>query len=84
MTEEDLNELMPQMETFHKRFHPFFCRSEGRSWSRKYLIGLLLPIDRKNVENIAEEVGAPPRKLQEFVVAWTYQIHGISFLDLFL
>jgi SRSO17 transposase len=67
MTEEDLNELMPQMETFHKRFHPFFCRSEGRSWSRKYLIGLLLPIDRKNVENIAEEVGAPPRKLQEFL-----------------
>ena len=67
MTENDLRELMPQLEIFHKRFHGFFCRSEGRQWSRKYLIGLLLPIERKNVENIAEEVGAPPRKLQEFL-----------------
>lgn len=67
MTEGDLRELMPRLELFHERFHRFFCRSEGRRWSRKYLIGLLLPIERKNVENIAEEVGAPPRKLQEFV-----------------
>src|SRR3972149_8756819 len=67
MTENDLRDLMPQLEIFHKRFHSFFCRSEGRQWSRKYLIGLLLPIERKNVENIAEEVGAPPRKLQEFL-----------------
>jgi SRSO17 transposase len=67
MTEDDLKELMPQLEAYHKRFHGFFCRSEGRQWSRKYLIGLLLPIERKNVENIAEEVGAPPRKLQEFL-----------------
>jgi SRSO17 transposase len=67
MTEDDLKELMPQLEAYHKRFHGFFCRTEGRQWSRKYLIGLLLPIERKNVENIAEEVGAPPRKLQEFL-----------------
>ena len=67
MTEDDLKGLMPQLEDFHKRFHRFFCRTEGRQWSRKYLIGLLLPIERKNVENIAEEVGAPPRKLQEFL-----------------
>ncbi len=67
MTEDDLKELMPQLEAYHRRFHGYFCRSEGRSWSRKYLIGLLLPIGRKNVENVAEEVGAPPRKLQEFL-----------------
>jgi len=33
----------------------------------KYLQGLMMPIERKNAENIAEEVGAPPRKLQEFL-----------------
>lgn len=33
----------------------------------KYLQGLMMPIERKNVENIAEEVAAPPRKLQEFL-----------------
>ena len=67
MTEDDLKELLPQLEIYHGRFTPFFCRSEGRKWSGKYLMGLMMPIDRKNVENIAEEVNAPPRKLQEFL-----------------
>jgi SRSO17 transposase len=67
MTENDLQELMPQLMAYHSRFHGFFCRSEGRNWSMKYLQGLLMPIERKNVENIAEEVNAPPRKLQEFL-----------------
>jgi len=58
MMENGLRELMPQLEEFHKRHHGFFCRSEDRQWSRKCLIGLLFPIERKNMENIAEEVGA--------------------------
>jgi hypothetical protein len=64
MTEIDLIALMPQLDVFHKRFQGFFCRSKGRKWSMKYLQGLMMPIERKNVENIAEEVDAPPRKLQ--------------------
>jgi SRSO17 transposase len=67
MTEHDFEDLLPSLGRFYSRFHQFFCRSEGRKWGEKYLQGLLLPIERKNVENIAEEVGAPPRKLQEFV-----------------
>jgi len=67
MIDEDLEALLPALEGFHARFGRFFRRSEGRAWSRKYLIGLALPIERKNVENIAEQVGAPPRKLQEFL-----------------
>ena len=67
MIDEDLEALLPALEGFHARFGHFFRRSEGRAWSRKYLIGLALPIERKNVENIAEQVGAPPRKLQEFL-----------------
>jgi len=66
MTENDLRELMPQLAAYHGRFYGFFCRSEGRKLSMKYLQGLMMPIKRKNVENIAEEVDAPPRKLQEF------------------
>ncbi len=45
------------------RFHRFFLRTEGRELSRKYLIGLNLPIERKNVENIAEKVGAQLRTI---------------------
>ena len=67
MTANDLQALLPSLEMFHRRFGRFFVRSEARAWSQKYLIGLTLPIERKNVENIAEQVGAPPRKLQEFL-----------------
>lgn len=67
ISDVDLEALLPALEGFHARFARFFRRSEGRAFGRKYLIGLALPIERKNVENIAEQVGAPPRKLQEFV-----------------
>jgi len=67
MIDADLEALLPALEGFHARFGRFFRRSEGRAASRRYLIGLALPIERKNVENIAERVGAPPRKLQEFL-----------------
>lgn len=67
VTADDLYALLPELERFHARFGRFFPRSESRAWSLKYLFGLTLPIERKNVENIAEQVGAPPRKLQEFL-----------------
>lgn len=67
MHEDDLYRLLPDLGLFHSRFSRYFVRSEGRQWSQKYLSGLALPIERKNVENIAEQVGAPPRKLQEFL-----------------
>jgi len=43
-----------QLDAFHKRFQGFFCRSEGRKWSMKYLQDLMMSIERKNVENIAD------------------------------
>jgi len=67
MTDDDVIALLPALQAFHARFHRFFCRSEGRTWSEKYLVGLTLPIERKNVENITEQVGGPPRRLQEFL-----------------
>ncbi len=67
MLAEDLGALLPALEGFHARFGRFFRRSEGRALGRRYLIGLASPIERKNAENIAERVGAPPRKLQEFL-----------------
>ena len=67
MDDIDLQALLPALEGFHGRFGRFFRRSEGRAFGHRYLIGLTLPIERKNAENIAEQVGAPPRKLQEFL-----------------
>jgi SRSO17 transposase len=67
LSPQDLHALLPRLEEFHGRFGRFFQRSESRAWSRKYLVGLALPIQRKNVENIAEQVGGSPRRLQEFL-----------------
>ena len=67
MTADDLHALLPKLEEFHARFHRFFPRSESRARAQTYLIGLNLPIERKNVENIAEEVGASPRRMQQFL-----------------
>ncbi len=67
MNDDDLQALLPALEGFHARFGRFFRRTEGRAFGRQYLIGLTLPIERKNAENIAEQVAAPPRKLQEFL-----------------
>jgi SRSO17 transposase len=67
MTADDLHALLPALEALYARFHGFFRRPESRAMGGKYLIGLTLPIERKNVENIAEQVAATPRKLQEFL-----------------
>jgi len=67
LTVDDVRALQPKLEEFHARFHRFFRRSESRAWGLKYLFGLMLPIERKNVENIAEQVEASPRRLQEFL-----------------
>lgn len=67
MTADDLHALLPALEALYARFHGFFRRPESRALGGKYLTGLTLPIERKNVENIAEQVAATPRKLQQFL-----------------
>ncbi len=76
MTGDDLKTLLPALEAFHGRFGPYFCRSEGREWAHKYLTGLTLPIERKNIENIAEQVGASTRVLQKFVTTSPWDDDG--------
>ncbi len=67
LTEDDLHDLLPELERFHARFGRCFPRSESRAWGQRYVAGLMLPIERKNVENLAERIGAPARRLQQFV-----------------
>lgn len=63
----DLDLLLPELKAFHARFGRYFCRSEGRAMAESYLGGLLLPLERKNIENVAEQVGQSIRGLQQFI-----------------
>src|SRR6266536_3547446 len=81
ITGADLAALLPELGAFHARFGRFFCRSEGRRWGQRYVAGLLLPIARKNVENIAERVGAPPRKLQQLISEQLGAADGVLVVD---
>lgn len=46
-----------EFEAFHGRFARIFRRSEPRAQARKYLRGLLAPVERKNGWQLAEVVG---------------------------
>lgn len=76
VTGDDLDELIPALEEFHGRFGRFFVRSEAREWAHRYLMGLTMPIERKNIENIAEQVGASTRVLQKFVTTSPWDDDG--------
>jgi len=54
---------------FHRRFAPLFGRPEAQDRSEQYLRGLLVQdAERRNVENLAEAVGAAhPRALQRLL-----------------
>ena len=76
MQREDIEALLPELQAFHQRFGQYFCRTEGRLLSEKYLMGLTLPIERKNVENLAEQVGVSTRVLQRFVTESPWDDQG--------
>lgn len=57
MTLEELNEWAEDFEAFHARFAPIFGRKEPRQQAKKYVRGLLAPMERKNGWQLAEAVG---------------------------
>jgi SRSO17 transposase len=71
----ELRGLLPEMETFVKRFADCFSDRRSREHLPVYLRGQLSDLDRKSVEPIALRSGVPPRTLQEFLshLAWDQQ-----------
>src|ERR1041385_1301134 len=61
----ELDRWATDFETFHARFARFFRRSEPRKEMRQYVRGLLTPVQRKNMWQMAEALGEPhPQRLQ--------------------
>jgi SRSO17 transposase len=68
MTQEELDGWDEKFGAFHCRFASYFCRSESRERLPKYMRGLLSPVRRKNVWQIAEAVGErKPDNLESFL-----------------
>ena len=68
MTTDELDRWSSDFQDFHSRFGSFFARSEPREASRRYLRGLLAPMQRKNCWQMAEAVGEQdPQPLQRLL-----------------
>jgi SRSO17 transposase len=68
MTQSELDSWDEKFEIFHSRFAPYFCRREPREQSGKYMRGLLSPVRRKNVWQLAEAVGeCKPDNMESFL-----------------
>ena len=73
MDETLLDGWVEALITYHARFAPLFRRSEIRERSRRYLHGLLAPVERKNGWQLAEAVGEDdPQGIQRllFEAVW--------------
>jgi SRSO17 transposase len=57
MTEEELKEWAEEFEAFQVCFAHIFGRKEPRQQAKKYVRGLLAPVERKNGWQLAEVVG---------------------------
>jgi SRSO17 transposase len=63
-----LRSLKPELNVFLKRYLPLFGRVENREQAGRFVQGLLAGGDRRNIENIAENVdGGVVRTLQKFI-----------------
>lgn len=57
VTAEHLQQWTERVDQLHARIAPRFARSEARDRSRRYLDGLLSPVERKNGWQLAEQAG---------------------------
>jgi SRSO17 transposase len=68
MIADELDQWSTDFEDFQARFAPFFARSEPREAARRYLRGLLAPVQRKNCWQMAEAVGEKdPQQMQRLL-----------------
>lgn len=73
MDGKQLRQLRPELEMFLARYLPLFGRSENHEHAQRMVHGLLGGRDRRNVENIAEEVeGGVVRTMQKFIAQATW------------
>jgi SRSO17 transposase len=77
MMPDELDRWSTDFEDFQARFAPFFARSEPRAAARRYLRGLLTPVQRKNCWQMAEAVGEKdPQQMQRLLYSAKWDEDG--------
>ncbi len=67
LTEKELEQFLEELTNYVNEFEPAFERVEQLAWSRTYVQGLLGDASRKNVEQMALELGKNVRSMQHFI-----------------
>ncbi|MDR6775675.1 IS701 family transposase [Azospirillum sp. BE72] len=66
------------LEALAIRIGPRFCRPEARERARRYLAGLLAPLERKNGWHLAEAAGdASPDSVQDFLARMRWDADAV-------
>lgn len=74
MDEQQLRQLKPELDLFLQEYAPLFGRPQNQEHARLFLQGLLHGGDRRNIENIAENIdGCVVRSLQAFIATGVWQ-----------
>jgi SRSO17 transposase len=64
----DVAGLNEKLKAYHRTFSPLFFRKEQRQWSRKYMEGQMLDIERKAIEPMARALeGGDVQAMQQFI-----------------
>jgi SRSO17 transposase len=67
LVEQDIEQFLDEMTSYIEMFGPAFQRTEQLEWSKAYLHGLLGDAPRKNIEQMALELGEKVRSMQYFI-----------------
>ncbi len=67
LSEKDIDQFLEELTNYVKVFEPAFERVEQLAWSSTYVQGLLGDTSRKNVEQMALELGENVRSMQHFI-----------------
>lgn len=67
LTDQDICNFIDEMAEYVEMFRPAFRRPEQLEWSQSYLRGLLGGATRKNVEQMALELGENVRSMQHYI-----------------
>lgn len=78
LTEQDITQSLAEMQSYMGLFETAYQRAAQWEWSKVYLQGLLGNTLRKNVEQIALDLGKNVRSLQHFIGQSPWQPEPLS------